>query len=936
MQINQLPAAASLNLLDKFAVDATDGVTKSITAQALRDLIRANSYGAPLEASTVAGMTDTSKVYVYTGNESGYTNGNWYYYNGTAWVSGGAYNSVAVNTDTTLTLSGVAADARATGTAIQGVATQVTSVEGDLQQEIDNIFSDLATAYEALTFPVSEGQYCVRAERVYKANQDIPTPEAWNSSHWTLTNLGDGLSDLGDVPGDIATLNAAIVTERLARQTADTSLNNAISAEATAREQAVAAEASAREAADTALNGSIIAEASARNAADTALNGSIIAEATAREAADDELKSALNDIVEPTRNLNNQKMGRYRARASGVIVSNAEDYYYGMSDMVSCTPGEDYTATVYNITYSGTLHIYITWYDSSKAIISQEHLVASNGYVTATAPDDAAYIYANCYVNSGITYSDTSKMQIEEGTAKTAYVSPYAPKGVPENTELINAVYKKHDVSFPFTAGYISNTSGRLTGSDTRFISSDFINLANIHKIVCNSTITYNSAGAIAFYTSSKTFINAVTLNKGTIIANISDIPVNAYYIRICLATDDTAVIYSIDTVQQTVQNIINSDREETTSVNFIKGIYIKISDGQEAISVDWKSSPFIDVDDLYSVTLNSIRNINVSYVSFYDSTKTYISGVLPTAGTELKLYKGMFPENTKYVRLCISAVDTNAYCYYTYANNSFKNTLKYICFGDSITSDEVCGIGTIIAQELNAIQLGNFAHGNATLSDWHTGDVNDTVETPNITTDTAYNANVLSNQVRNALAYATEVGQPVTYTHPVAGTITLNTSIWTGTGSSENVPDIIYIAIGTNDGGEYTPVVNNADTVNQQTYANLDRCSYASSLRWALETLIAKFPYAEIYVATPLHTAEHRMNGKRSYDVMNLKADLIKNVCRFCSVNVIDSYAESGVSSAMESEFFGSDGLHPVAKWRGYIARYVANKIKQNYIQRP
>ena len=289
MQINQLPSASSLNLQDKFAVDATDGVTKSITASQLRDLIRTNSYGAPLEASTVTAMTDTSKVYVYTGNETGYVNGNWYYYNGTAWVSGGVYNSVAVNTDTTLTLSGVAADARATGTAIQGVATQVTSVEGDLQQEIDNIFSDLATAYEALTFPVSEGQYCVRAERVYKANQDISTPEAWNSSHWTLTNLGEGLSNLSDVQGDIANLNAAIVTERLARQTADTSLNNAISAEATAREQAVTAEASAREAADTALSASITAEQSAREAA-------VTAEATAREAADNELKGDINDL----------------------------------------------------------------------------------------------------------------------------------------------------------------------------------------------------------------------------------------------------------------------------------------------------------------------------------------------------------------------------------------------------------------------------------------------------------------------------------------------------------------------------------------------------------------------------------------------------------------------------------------------------------------
>ena len=44
-------------------------------------------------ASTVADMTDTSKIYVYTGSETGYTNGNWYYYDGSAWVSGGAFNA---------------------------------------------------------------------------------------------------------------------------------------------------------------------------------------------------------------------------------------------------------------------------------------------------------------------------------------------------------------------------------------------------------------------------------------------------------------------------------------------------------------------------------------------------------------------------------------------------------------------------------------------------------------------------------------------------------------------------------------------------------------------------------------------------------------------------------------------------------------------------
>jgi len=66
------------------------------------DTVARNGIGAPATASTVAGMTDTSKVYVYTGSETGYTAGNWYYYNGSAWVSGGIYNSTAFETDETL------------------------------------------------------------------------------------------------------------------------------------------------------------------------------------------------------------------------------------------------------------------------------------------------------------------------------------------------------------------------------------------------------------------------------------------------------------------------------------------------------------------------------------------------------------------------------------------------------------------------------------------------------------------------------------------------------------------------------------------------------------------------------------------------------------------------------------------------------------------
>lgn len=74
--------------------------------------------GSPLKASTAAEMNDENRIYVYTGNESGYVNGNWYYYNGSAWASGGVYNATSYTTDKTLSLPGEPADAAITGNEI--------------------------------------------------------------------------------------------------------------------------------------------------------------------------------------------------------------------------------------------------------------------------------------------------------------------------------------------------------------------------------------------------------------------------------------------------------------------------------------------------------------------------------------------------------------------------------------------------------------------------------------------------------------------------------------------------------------------------------------------------------------------------------------------------------------------------------------------------
>lgn len=90
------------------------------------DSIKADTamIGSPLVAGTASEMTDTSHIYVYTGNESGYTNGNWYYYDGTIWASGGVYNSTAVETDKTLKVENVAADSKATGNMVLVSQTQ--------------------------------------------------------------------------------------------------------------------------------------------------------------------------------------------------------------------------------------------------------------------------------------------------------------------------------------------------------------------------------------------------------------------------------------------------------------------------------------------------------------------------------------------------------------------------------------------------------------------------------------------------------------------------------------------------------------------------------------------------------------------------------------------------------------------------------------------
>lgn len=178
MRIDQLPVAASVSNTNTLPVNV-DGFTKQVNIGNLTNSIRDNVYGAPLTASTSAGMTDQTKVYVYTGTTGdGYTNGHWYYYNGSAWTDGGVYNSSAVQTDTTLTLAGVPADAAAVGgeltdlkSALAVIPCAITPwVSGYLRNNNGTVGSD--SAYAVCSFFTAKGRrFSISIADGYKLNK---------------------------------------------------------------------------------------------------------------------------------------------------------------------------------------------------------------------------------------------------------------------------------------------------------------------------------------------------------------------------------------------------------------------------------------------------------------------------------------------------------------------------------------------------------------------------------------------------------------------------------------------------------------------------------------------------------------------------------------------------------------------------------------------
>lgn len=157
------------------------------------------------------------------------------------------------------------------------------------------------------------------------------------------------------------------------------------------------------------------------------------------------------------------------------------------------------------------------------------------------------------------------------------------------------------------------------------------------------------------------------------------------------------------------------------------------------------------------------------------------------------------------------------------------------------------------------------------------------------------------------------------------------------------DAPDIIIFAFGTND-----RVISDNDTNFENQFTNedvfiplssVDRTTFGGAIRYCMETLHNKYPNTQIFIMTPIQSAEQKSSEGMGwyYSKLKPKADLIKNIGNRMSIPVIDCFNESRIYGGYEIKDSNgeclSDGLHPNEQGAIRMGKFVANEIRNRYI---
>lgn len=139
--------------------------------------------------------------------------------------------------------------------------------------------------------------------------------------------------------------------------------------------------------------------------------------------------------------------------------------------------------------------------------------------------------------------------------------------------------------------------------------------------------------------------------------------------------------------------------------------------------------------------------------------------------------------------------------------------------------------------------------------------------------------------------------------------------------------PDVFVFAMGTND----TRLGSAAEALKGKTLENVDITTMAGGARWAIQTLIERFPHCRVFLCTPIQTGDVQHN-----EINKEKIAILKEICQAFCVQVIDCYSNSGISEKYEQPHsrgrYLRDGLHPDAEGQQLMGRYIAKEIRNNF----
>lgn len=137
--------------------------------------------------------------------------------------------------------------------------------------------------------------------------------------------------------------------------------------------------------------------------------------------------------------------------------------------------------------------------------------------------------------------------------------------------------------------------------------------------------------------------------------------------------------------------------------------------------------------------------------------------------------------------------------------------------------------------------------------------------------------------------------------------------------------PDVFVFAMGTNDSKLGTA----EEALKGKSLDEVDVTTMAGGARWAIQTIIERFPNCRVFVCTPIQTSTPGHNAMNTK-----KIEILKEICRSLSVQVIGCYSECGISEKLEDGHghrYLRDGLHPDKEGQKLMGRYIANEIRNN-----